>query len=55
MEDENIIMMCRFCHIQQHYTGWDAFLMKFPVAAKVLEKKGWHIQEIFGIRKLVRK
>lgn len=53
-EDFNLLPMCRLHHTESHSLGWDKFLVKYPVAERHLESKGWSIDERSGIKKLVR-
>lgn len=53
-EDENIVLMCREHHSEQHKSGWSKFLEKYPMARHKLKKKGWSIVEVLGVKKLVK-
>ena len=52
---DNILMLCRICHVAQHKMGWDTLLLQYPNLIEVLDEKGWAIEELFGIRKLRKK
>ena len=54
-DHENILMMCREHHSEQHKSGWSKFLAARPLLKKFMAKKGWVIENIFGVDKLVSK
>lgn len=49
---DNLISLCRSCHIIQHQYGLVAMAEKYPQFRWVLENKGWKIVERFGQKKL---
>jgi len=53
-EDWEYIYLCRKDHILQGQIGWDRFTKRYPHLIKILASKGWMIEIIFGIPKLVR-
>jgi hypothetical protein len=53
--DENIMLLCRNHHIEQHALGWFKFCEKYRRAEEALEKRGWVISDEFGRKKLIRK
>jgi 5-methylcytosine-specific restriction endonuclease McrA len=53
-DNDNIILLCRICHITSHQIGWPSFVIKYPNARIVLFDKGWHIENEFGVLKLKR-
>lgn len=54
-EDENIVLMCRRHHTEQHAFGWDKFIERYPNIGILLEKKGWEMKQEFGRKRLVKK
>lgn len=55
MDDENILYMCRDHHRLQHAKGWSWLVEKYPALGLALDSKGWEIQNVMGIQKLVKK
>ena len=53
-EDWEYIYLCRTDHILQGQIGWYKFINKYPHLKRILKNKGWDIEIIFGIPKLVR-
>jgi hypothetical protein len=51
---DNLIPLCRGHHTEQGMS-WVKFIKKYPHIGTELESKGWEIQNIFGVNKLVRK
>jgi hypothetical protein len=54
-EDHNMVLMDREHHNEQHRAGWAKMLDKYPLLLAELGRKGWELQTIFGVQKLVRK
>lgn len=48
------IMMCREHHQEQHKIGWARFADKYPAIKKSLSDRGWVLENVIGIIKLVR-
>lgn len=55
MEKENILDLCRLHHRLQHDKGWSYMMDRYPEIKEELNKKGWEINNLFGIPKLRRK
>lgn len=51
----NMLNMCRHHHTESGAIGWDRFIQKHPIVGFVLWSKGWQIQDMFGVKKLVKK
>lgn len=54
MDDSNIVYMCREHHTEQHKIGWIKFFEKYSAVKRILTVKGWRVENIFGVQKLVR-
>jgi hypothetical protein len=54
-EDWEWIYLCRRHHQLQHVKGWAFICNAFPNVLGELKSKGWEIEEIFGVKKVVRK
>lgn len=48
MDLNNILMMCRFCHVEQHKTGIGTFAMKNPSVRQAMKMKGLEVVWLFG-------
>lgn len=55
MEDHNLVNLCRTHHREQHQHGWSLFLDRHPAVWIELQRKGWEMKEVFGIKKLFHK
>lgn len=54
-EDNNIVLMCRRHHMEQHKMGWPSFALKYKTVRIALEGRGWQIVlNPMGQRRLVR-
>lgn len=53
-EEENILLLCRRHHVEQHQIGWMKFSLKYPMVLWELEKKGWRLEMVLGRNKLVK-
>lgn len=54
-DDQNILHLCRGCHIKSHSFGWYKFSQKYPAVLWELKKRGWAFENLFGVWKLTRK
>lgn len=52
--DSEWMLLCRKHHIQQGAYGWAKFLKLYPKVKDEMTAKGWGLQEIFGVMKLVK-
>lgn len=53
-DDDNILLLCRNDHVRQHSLGFVRFIYRYPHLAKILKQKGWELENVFGVVKLVR-
>lgn len=53
-ETGNLVPLCRQHHSEQHQLGWVRFSRKYQRVAWALLEKGWAVQRILGVEKLVR-
>lgn len=54
-DDWNILHMDRVCHQFQHQCGFVRLIYLYPNLLKILNNKGWELENVFGVTKLVRK
>jgi hypothetical protein len=52
MSKNNLISLCRDCHIIQHRIGWFRFANRYPSVMHELMNKGWKFIDEFGVMKL---
>lgn len=53
-DESNLLLMCRACHQFQHSQGWNKLINKYKHLASILRSKGFQIQDVFGVKKLVK-
>jgi hypothetical protein len=53
-EDDNILLMCRLHHNEQHNLGWHKFTDRHPHLLVILKNKGWKFELQFGVWKLIK-
>lgn len=51
----NLLPLCREHHSEHHQTGWSKFIRKHPQVGYALGQRGWELQNINGVEKLVQK
>jgi hypothetical protein len=51
---DNLMSLCRRHHIEQGRWGFIKFIDRYPIVGVVLADKGWTIQDVLGVKKLVR-
>lgn len=52
----NIWELCRLHHTQRHALGLPHFALKHhPRTTKALDDRGWKVERVFSIRRVVRK
>lgn len=54
-DDWNIMLLCRFCHQEQHKIGIITFIEKYDSVKTYVESKGWEIVSINNFKRLIRK
>lgn len=54
-KEENLIALCRMHHSMQHSKGFGYMMDRFPIFKNHLNAMGFFAEEVFGIRKLVKK
>lgn len=55
VDEENIMHLCRTHHVLQHTVGWGRLMQRFPVVEAELLKKGWVLEERFGVWKVLKR
>jgi len=53
-ESWEYIYLCRWHHSEQGHLNWPRFVEKYPKVIHELTKRGWHIVEEFGVKKIRR-
>lgn len=53
-DDFNIVALCRMHHQESHNLGWSRFIGKYKHTYTIFRSKGWNLQDVLGITKLVR-
>ena len=53
-DESNLLNLCRKHHSESHNLGWGFFCIKYSIVELELIKKGWKLENIFGVRKLFR-
>lgn len=54
-QDQNIMLLCREHHVEQHKIGVITFIEKHPQVMAYIETMGWEIIGINSFKRLVRK
>lgn len=54
-EPNNILLLCRLCHRNQHDHGWKRMIDEYPNLGTLLDEKGFELVNEFGIDRLRRK
>ena len=54
-DSNNIMLLCRVCHVEQHKIGIITFIEKYESVKENLKTKGWEIVSVNGFKRLVRK
>ena len=54
-DPENIVPMCRRHHVQQGAEGFKKMSIKYPRFERELNARGFFIEQVFGVWKLVKK
>lgn len=53
-DEDNIMMLCRLHHREQHSIGIVTFALKYPAVMWELEEKGWKLDLALGRKKITR-
>lgn len=53
-EDWEWLYLCRVCHVRSGSLGWVRFIYKYPHIMDELNQRGWKLENILGITKLIR-
>lgn len=51
---DNALPLCRKCHVEQGQIGIATFVMKYESVKSYVESLGFRVEEIFGVKKLVK-
>lgn len=43
-EPDNVLLMCREHHVEQHRIGWARFALRYPVVFFALRSRGWEFE-----------
>jgi len=54
-DEQNIILLCREHHVEQHKIGIITFIEKHPDVKTYVEQNGWQIDNVNSFKRLVRK
>lgn len=52
--DWNLVSLCRLHHQEHGQIGWTKFFGRYPRFEIEMMNKGWRLENVFGITKLVR-
>lgn len=52
---DNMVPMCRRCHSQQGQEGFKKMCEKYPRFEPNLNAKGYFVEQVFGVWKLVKR